>query len=165
MLFSIKKLSVDDDVDIFNMLQQIPNGENGFQNNVEGLSFDEYKDWLIENDTCSKQIGIKDGWKVPQTIFWLIVDKKPIGIGKLRHFLTDKLLEEGGTIGYAIIPSERNKGYGSILVRELLKEAQKLNINKVLFTISNDNIASIKIAFAQGGILEKITDTSHYIWA
>ncbi|MCL2473902.1 MAG: GNAT family N-acetyltransferase [Alphaproteobacteria bacterium] len=165
MLFSIKKLSVDDGIDVFNMLQQIPNGENGFMNDVEGLSFDEYKNWLTENDMCSRQVGIKDGWKVPQTIFWLMVDGNPIGMGKLRHFLTDRLLEEGGTIGYAIIPSERSKGYGKVFVRELLKEAQKLSIGKVLFTISNHNIASVKIALANGGVLEKTTDAKHYIWA
>jgi len=54
-----------------------------------------------------------DGWKVPQSVFWLFVDEKPIGMSKIRHFLNDKSLREGGTLGYTIIPDERNKGYGS----------------------------------------------------
>lgn len=85
-------------------------------------------------------------------------------MGKIRYFLTDNLIEEGGILGYAIIPSERNKGYGTILLKELLKETKKLSIDRVLITILNTNIASIKVALANGGIIEKTNDIRHFIW-
>lgn len=164
MDYKLKKLSVDDGNDIFEMLQQIPKDENGFINNIYGLTFDDYKKWLIESDLNSQKTEIEDGWKVPQSVFWLFIDEKPIGMGKIRHFLTDKLLQEGGTLGYAIVPDERNKGYGTILLRELLKEACKLNIDRVLLTIRNSNVASIKVAIANGGKIEKINEERHFIW-
>ena len=160
----IRQLSVDDGIDVYNMLQKIPDGENGFVNDANGLSFEEYKNWLQESDEYSRQVGIKDGWRVPQTIYWLIYDEKPIGFGKLRHFMTEKLLEHGGNIGYAIIPSERSKGYSKIFVNELLKEAKKLSIEKVLFTADKDNTASIKAALTCGGVLERTDEHSVYIW-
>jgi predicted acetyltransferase len=125
----LKKLSVNDGYDIFNMLQEIPKDENGFINNINGLTFNDYKKWLIKSDLDSKKTEIEDGWKVPQSIFWFFVDDKPVGMGKIRHFLTDRLLQEGGTLGYTIIPDERNKGYGTILLRELLKEANYVGFN------------------------------------
>lgn len=84
-------------------------------------------------------------------------------MGKLRHFLTEKLRKEGGHIGYAIRPSERNKGYGTILLNSLLREANYMNINKILLTIRNDNYASIKVALNNGGIIEKANDERQFI--
>lgn len=160
----LRKLTVDDGIEIYNMLQQIPKDENGFVNNINGQSFVDYKKWLVKSDISSKKTEMEDGWKVPQSTYWLFADGKPIGMGKIRHFLTDKLIEEGGTLGYAIIPSERKKGYGTVLLNELLKEAQKLSIDKVLLTIRNDNVASIKVALANGGVIEKANDIRHFIW-
>lgn len=164
MLYHLKKLTLDDGNEIYEMLQQIPKDENGFLNNINGLAFDDYKKQLIKSDLNSKKTDIEDGWKVPQSVYWLFVDGKPVGMGKIRHFLTDKLIEEGGTLGYAIIPNERNKGYGTILLKELLKESQKLSIDKVLLTIRNNNIASIKVALANGGEIERVNDIHHFIW-
>lgn len=160
----LKKLSVHDGHDIYEMLQKIPRDENGFINSINGASFDDYKRWLITNDLQSQKTEIEDGWKVPQSVFWLYVDKKPVGFGKVRHFLTEKLLLEGGTLGYAIIPEERNKGYGTVLLRELLIESNRLKIDKVLLTIRNNNIPSIKVALANGGEIKKTDEERHFIW-
>jgi predicted acetyltransferase len=78
---------------------------------------------------------------VPQTIYWLYLNDRPVGYGKLRHDLNEKLLESGGHIGYIIRPSERNKGYGTILLKELLIKARKLEIDKVLLTCDEENLS------------------------
>jgi len=164
MKYELKKLTVDDGKDIYDMLQQIPKDENGFFNKINGLNYENYIEWLIKCDIVSKKTEIEDGWKVPVSVYWLLVDGKPVGMGKVRHFLTERLLEEGGTLGYAIAKDERNKGYGTILLKELLKEAKLLSNDKVLLTIRNENMASIKVALANGGEIEKKNDIRHFIW-
>ena len=44
----LKKLSVKDGLDIYNLLQDIPKEENGFNNSANGLTYEEYKDWLVK---------------------------------------------------------------------------------------------------------------------
>lgn len=45
MNYLLKKLSVDDGNDIYNMLQNIPNAENGYVNKLNVATFNEYKSW------------------------------------------------------------------------------------------------------------------------
>jgi hypothetical protein len=52
MNIELKKLSISDDMDIYEMLQEIPKDENGFINTVNGKSFEEYKEWLNSSDAC-----------------------------------------------------------------------------------------------------------------
>ena len=163
MNFELKKLAINDDVDIYEMLQEIPKDENGFINTVNGMTFEEYKKWLIHSDSMSKGIGLED-WQVPSSSYWLFVDGHPVGKGNIRHFLTDKLRAEGGHIGYAIRPSERNKGYGTVLLKMIIKEAKKMNIGRVLLTVRNSNTNSIKVALNNNGKIEKISEERHYIW-
>ena len=56
--------------------------------------------------------------RVPQSAFWLIRDgQRILGCSRLRHTLNAFLEEEGGHIGYDIRPSERRRGYGTLLLR------------------------------------------------
>lgn len=164
MDYQLRKLSIDDGIDIFKMLQRIPKDENGYINNINGLSFEDYKGWLLKSESNSQKIEIEDGWKVPGTVYWLYVNGSPVGMGKIRHLLTEQLMREGGTIGYAIVPEERGKGYGKILLGELLKEAHSMGIDRALITVRNSNTASIKVAVAHGGMIERISEERHYIW-
>lgn len=160
MVIELRQLSVNDDIDVYDMLQEVPKDENGFVNGCNGRTFESYKKWLIKSDNTAKGIGLED-WMVPQSTYWLCVDGIPVGFGKLRHYLTEKLREEGGHIGYAIRPSYRNKGYGTILLRLIIEKAMEIGIDKILLTVQNHNAYSIKVALANGGIIEKITDQRH----
>lgn len=163
MNLTIRKLTIDDAEDIYDMLQEIPADENGLINSAYGKTYDEYKVWLENAYESSLQSSIIDGWKVPETIFWLFEDSKPVGFGKIRHFLTEKLLDAGGNISYSIRPAARERGLGNKFVAELIEESRKIGIEKLLFTIKNYNIPSIKVALANGGVVEKVTDERHYI--
>ncbi|WP_417100591.1 GNAT family N-acetyltransferase [Hominenteromicrobium sp.] len=164
MMLELKRLSVDDGLDIYTMLQEIPAEENGLINKANGLTFDEYKEWLIVKQRDSEQEGIVDGWKVPSTTFWLYADGIPVGFGSVRHFLTETLRKAGGNIGYGIAPAFRGKGYGKELLRLLLNEAKEMGIDKVLVTILLDNIASQAVAIANGGVVTERTDERVFIW-
>lgn len=163
MNIEIKKLSLDNGEDIYQMLQSIPANENGFVNSVNGKSYEEFKEWLFKAMNNSLQKGVIDGWKVPETTYWLYEDGKPVGYGKIRHFLTDKLLADGGNVGYAIIPSERNRGLGKVLLKLLLRESKVLNVERVLLTIREENKASLAVALANGGVVEKNEAGKYYI--
>ena len=111
MVIELKRLSCNDGIEIYNMLQEIPKEENGLQNKANGLTFEEFKEWLIIKQAESEQEGIVDGWKVPSTTYWLYVDGVPVGYGNIRKFLTEALRQAGGHIGYGIAPSFRMKEY------------------------------------------------------
>lgn len=163
MITELHRLSRNDGIDIYNMLQEIPKLENGFKNSCNGKSFKDFKKWLEKCDRVSKGIGLDDGM-VPQTVYWLYINDRPVGMGKLRHKLTDSLMEKGGHGGYAIRPSCRCNGYGKLLLKLLLEEAKKLDIPSVYLTIQNENIQSIKVALANGGVIHEKTDIMYRIW-
>ena len=163
MSLVLKKLSTEDGEDIYAMLQEIPADENGLINPAHGKTYEEYKAWLERAYANSQLTGIVDGWKVPETIFWLYEDGNPVGFGKLRHFLTDALRESGGNIGYAVAPSARGRGLGKALVAGLIEESKTLGIDSLLFTVKNHNTPSIRAAVSNGGVIEKVTDERHYI--
>ena len=163
MKIELKKLSLDDNIDIYQLLQSLPKDENGFQNSANSLSQIEFKQWLAKNVDIENGINLED-WMVPQIIYWLYIDEVPVGKGKLRTRLTDSLKIDGGHCGYSICPQYRNKGYGKLLLKLMTKEAAKLGIDRILLTINNDNMASIKVAINSGGTIEKVVDNRHYIW-
>lgn len=163
-MIELKKLSVDDGKDIYNLLQEMPKEENGLINKANGLSFEEFQAWLKAKQIESEQKGLVDGWKVPSTTFWLYVDGVPVGFGSLRHFLTEALSKAGGNIGYGIAPQFRGKGYGNILMKLLLQKAKKIGLEKVLVTVHLDNIPSKKVALANGGVISEKTEERYLIW-
>ncbi len=114
-------------------------------------------DWH-DFDRYLNELEIKsaDGRKVPDSVFFLLDEERDrlLGAVNIRHYLNESLLREGGHIGDGIRPSERNKGYGTELVRLALEECRKLGINRVLMTCDKDNIASARTIVKNGGVLE-----------
>ncbi len=163
MNYELRKLDLDDGRDVYNMLQELPKNENGFTNGCNGITFEEFKRWLIKCNNMENGIELEE-WMVPQSSYWLFADGIPVGMGKLRHYLTDKLRKEGGHIGYSILPYYRSKGHGKMLLKMLIDCAKNMKIDRLLLTIHNHNIASIKIALANNGIIEKIDSKDHFIW-
>ena len=102
-MIQLRQLSLNDGRNIYEMLQRIGRCENEFNNTANGLSFDEFSLWLKEQDSWSQGENLPDGF-VPQTVFWLFDDDVPVGIGKIRHSLTEQSRSAGGNIGYATDP-------------------------------------------------------------
>ena len=97
--------------------------------------------------------GLPEGI-VPQTCYWLVdSDGRLLGETHLRHFLTPALEEEGGHIGYVIRPSERRKGYGTLILALALEKALARGLSRVLVTCDTENIGSARIIEKNGGIL------------
>jgi len=147
----LKPLSPDDGREIFDMLQEIAANDNGFHNKVYGMSYEAFQQWTAEEYAIDS--GNLPDWMVPQTSYWLYDDERPVGYGRLRHFLNDALRENSGHIGYAIRQTERRKGYGSAILTLLLEECRKMDIREVQIGANKDNVPSNKIIQKHGGCL------------
>lgn len=101
---------------------------------------------------------------VPSTRYWFYVDGRPVGYAKLRNYLTPGLRRIGGHVGYCTRPSERGKGYGSLILEGMLKKAAEKNIPKALITCLETNTASRRVAEHNGGILDRIEGGECYYW-
>lgn len=164
MSVELRALTIHDGDDVYDFLMQLPAEENGFMNSMAGRSREEFSAWLKACAESAERTEIVDGWKVPQAVYWLFRDGRPVGMGKLRYFLTDALRKSGGHIGYAIAPDARGTGCGTMLLKALLHEAAKHGIDRALITVNNSNPASIRVALKCGGEIEHVSEDHHYIW-
>ncbi|AXI07863.1 GNAT family N-acetyltransferase [Oceanobacillus zhaokaii] len=115
--------------------------------NIAG--YDTYEEYLEELEI--RQRGIKN-W-VPNTNYFLINDNNGIvAMVNIRHTLNSYLYNIGGHIGYGVRPSERQKGYATIMLAEALKKCKDLKLKRVLITCDEDNIGSAKVILNNGGI-------------
>ncbi|MEN1937863.1 GNAT family N-acetyltransferase [Paenibacillus sp. 102] len=160
MKLYLKALSKDDGKKIYDMLQEITPNDNGFHNEIHGVSYQEFNLWLERNEGFSRGIGL-EGWMVPQTTYWLFYNQTPVGYGRIRHRLNENLKNNSGHIGYAIPISQRGKGYGNELLRLLLKECSKMGIKTVQIGVNISNIRSNRVVQYNGGILSKVTENKN----
>lgn len=148
----LRQLSISDGKEIFDMLQRIGPSENAFNNEVNGMSYVQYQEWLKKMDAWSRGERLPDGY-VKQWSYWLLESAKPVGYGKLRERATEASKKFGGNIGYAIDPLYRGKGYGNQLFELLLSEAKKKQIHEVYSTVEKFNYNSKKVHEKCGGHL------------
>jgi predicted acetyltransferase len=125
-------------------------------NGTGGLNrYDNYDEWLqkIEKDLDIPNIP-ED--RVPANTYFLIrlSDDRIIGMINIRHRLNEFMLNEGGHIGYSIRPTERKKGYGTLLLSLGLQKCKELNLKEILITCDKINIASSKVIQNNNGVLE-----------
>ena len=130
------------------------NGSGSLDKIYDGYSFEEALDRCLnmENEEYAKSID-----RCPGKTFLLIRenDNKIVGTINLRWNLNEALLRHGGHIGYGIRPTERRKGYNKLNLYMVLKEAQKMGIERVMLTCDIDNLGSDKTIKALGGIFER----------
>ncbi|HEX8248159.1 MAG TPA: GNAT family N-acetyltransferase [Pyrinomonadaceae bacterium] len=93
--------------------------------------------------------------RVPSREFFLLGGGKLIGRAGLRLRLNPELEIIGGHIGYDIRPSERGKGFGTLILQLALEKAREIGLKKVLLTCDADNAASARIIEKNGGRLDK----------
>lgn len=161
MGIELRELSLKDGKEIFDMIQEIGPGENGYVNGDYDMDYEEFPQYLEKRYNMGKGINLEPHL-VPQTMYWLFIDDSPVGIGKLRDYLNDNLKRIGGHIGYTIRPNERRNGYGKIILLELLKKAKEKGIDEVLITCREDNAASRKVIKNNGCELVEIREGECY---
>ena len=150
--FEIREPFVQDEENVLKCRQEFIQ-DNSYINGGAGLTkISDYAEWLqrVEND--------KNGSNRPKRTELLFIrksDDRVVGFINIRHTLENGFDISGGHIGYSIRPSERNKGYGTILLSIAIDYCRKkLNMKKVLVTCDKSNIASKKVIINNNGKFE-----------
>lgn len=117
-----------------------------------------YRNWnYLELVKRSRDIS---EWKieglVPADLFFAVVDNTIVWAIQLRHHIDHpNLIFRWGHIGYWVRPSQRKKWYASKMLEQILEEAKKIWLRKLLITCDVNNVGSNKVIQKNGGILEK----------
>ena len=119
--------------------------------NRNNFNFDQLQQkWSEEQTDKMFELGF-----VPATLYFLVNENgRVLGAIHLRHVLNERLLQNGGHIGYGVRPSERGRGYASIMLNMLLNKLRDKDYTKVLLTCDDDNISSYKTIESNNGVLE-----------
>ena len=150
----LEAVSVNAPRGLAELITDLGAGENGFTgtpvHNGE-LTLDEYLQRCIDMTDVEK---LSPGY-VPQTVFWVLDDvNDAVGMVRMRHYLNEKLNERGGHIGYYIRHDKRGNGYAKEALRQALAALKSIGEKRALLTVNMDNIASIKVIEANGGVLD-----------
>ncbi len=93
---------------------------------------------------------------VPNTFLVAVVGDTIVGRISIRHELNEFLASVGGHVGYVIVPSQRKKGYGTLILSLAKPYMLALGLSSCLVTCDEDNTASLKIIESNGGVLDNI---------
>jgi predicted acetyltransferase len=125
-------------------------GSGGLTNAVS------YEAWLQTSIDSENELTVpKDRVCATQYLAVRAADGDLVGMIQIRHRLNQFLEEQGGHIGYSVRKSERRKGYATEMLREALKECEKLGLKRVLITCDPLNVGSASVIKANGGIYKK----------
>jgi predicted acetyltransferase len=101
---------------------------------------------------------------VPCHFLWITEGNEVIGFLALRTRLNDWLLEQGGHIGYSVIPSRRRAGHATRALALAVRRAGELGIDRVLVVCDEENVASARTIEACGGVLEDVRHGHRRYW-
>jgi predicted acetyltransferase len=116
--------------------------------------YDDFDGLVKKLQEFSEGRGLPEGF-VPHSTYWLVkAGKQIVGVSNLRHRLTPRLEREGGHIGYGVRPSERQKGYGTLLLAKTLEMAKAKGLSRVLITCGKENVGSVQVILRNGGVFD-----------
>lgn len=114
-------------------------------------NMDTYSEWL---EMVTKNADVEtynQDWVLTDTFFAMRQsDKKIIGIIDFRHSLNE-FLKDFGHIGYSVCPLERQKGYASEMLRQVLAIAKEQGLPEVFLSYMKGNVPSRKTILNNGG--------------
>lgn len=121
--------------------------------NLNKLNFEEWIEYLEKN---KYKENLPESYS-PHTLYLAIEDNNEIvGAIGLRWKPVPVLMTFGGLIGYSIRPSKRGRGYASEMLKSALEKFKNTDIDNILITCKDFNLASKKVIEKNGGIFENI---------
>jgi len=158
MAFGLRQLSVENGMAEYTMLQEIESDEYGFTNEVKGMSFDEFREWLMRQDDYANARNLPENY-IPQTTYFLYVDTQPVGIARIRHRSSEFLEKQGvGNFGYGVAKPYRGRGYGHVLFANVLSKCGAHGYTKIKSFVSIENAASNRVFIKNGAKLLGVFD-------
>jgi predicted acetyltransferase len=131
------------------------NFEDSEKASAYGRGSTEFSEYVQSLRLAADGIGLPDD-QVPYHTYWLIDHDAMVGVARIRPVLTPISERDDGHIGYDIAPSQRRKGYGTALLRLVLREARQHGLSTIILTCLSSNLASRKIIEKCGGVLLEV---------
>lgn len=156
MIYELKKFSEEVGTLEYEMYQEIPMHENGAENYAYGVSLKDFKKFVKEK--INEEFIQINEHETPRIVYIFYVDSYPVGEIALRPFLNQYWFHASGHIGYKIRPSERHKGYGTIMLKMLLDKAREMCLTEVFLQCHPTNISSVRIILKNKGVLVEQND-------
>ena len=157
----LKELNLYMGIKEYEMYQDIPAKESGSTNECYGIPYEKFKEYLQkEINRKYNQVTSDD---TPTITYIMYADDTPVGIVCLRTQIDENWKKWSGNFYYKIRKAERNKGYGTEILKLALKEFKNLGFKEVYGQSSKGNIASAKVIENNGGIfIEEVNGTKYY---
>ena len=115
---------------------------------------DDYDQWLRSVTDNTSPETVNPDWVVTDTFFVLDENEEIVGIIDLRHTLND-FLKDFGNSGYSVRPSERQKGYATEMLRQILKIAAESGMDVIHLSVERSNEPSVRTIRKNGGVYER----------
>lgn len=151
MKIELRKINKNIGHEEYIMYQEIPKEENGAINEANGLTEEEFKSFI--EDIINEEQALFTMYTTPRITYILYIDDYPVGEIKFRPLLNQYWYELSGNIGYKIRPSERGKGYGNIILKEMIKKCKDYPLESIFIQCKKNNEISRKCIENNGGIL------------
>jgi predicted acetyltransferase len=114
-----------------------------------------YEQWLEQVTNNADEKTVSKDWVVTDTFFAIRErDNKIIGMIDFRHTLNE-FLKDFGNSGYSVRPTERNKGYATIMLNKVLQVAKEIGLTCIHLSVKRSNEASVKTILKNGGVYER----------
>ncbi len=88
-----------------------------------------YEEWLQSVKNNENPETVNPDWVVTDTFFAVDDEDAIVGIIDLRHTLND-FLKDFGNSGYSVRPSQRQKGYATEMLRQVLDIARRAGLTE-----------------------------------
>lgn len=142
----LKEPTLEEKEEVIKMCMEFENSDDEYKfegtSNIRCVLSNSYEKYLERCESDKNIESINPSWS--NATNYLLVDENNYiyGCSQFRHHIVGELINIGGNFAYAIRPSERGKGYGTIQLKLLIEKANEYGLDKVLLTCRENNIGS-----------------------
>lgn len=159
----LKEANMEDVKMEYEFITNTPEDENGFTNPGFGCSREEFEDRILPGYiNAAMGVGLPEGW-VQETVLFLWAEDKVVGLFRIRHYLTESLVNGAGHIGYGIRKEFRGKGYASVGLKLAIEKAWRIiKENEIYMSVHKDNPASLRVQIKNGAYIHHEDEREFY---